>query len=76
MLASQLMRRAYRLLFTFYPCRADGASTAFEVVELADDEAALGRASRVLTDHPSAVTVVIWQGERQVGSVAREGAPA
>ena len=64
------------MLFTFYPCRADGASTAFETFELADDEAALGRARRVLADHASAATVVIWQGERQVGLVVREDAPA
>jgi hypothetical protein len=64
------------LLFTFYPCRADGASTAFETYELADDAAALARARRVLADHPSAATVVIWQGERQVGLVARETASA
>lgn len=58
-------------LFTFYPCLANGSSTAFETFEEAGDDAALERATRVLADHRSAVEVVIWQGERRVGAVAR-----
>lgn len=64
------------LLFTFYPCRQDGASLAFETFELPDEAAALVRAERVLADHPSAVQVVVWAGERQVGAVARDTTPA
>lgn len=58
-------------LFTFYPCRADGSSTAFETFEEDGDTPALARAERVLSEHPSAVEVVIWQGERRVGAVSR-----
>lgn len=62
-------------LFTFYPCRSDGSSPAFESLECRDDEDALLRARRVLDDHLSAVEVVIWQGERQVGAVSRVSNP-
>ena len=58
-------------LFTFYPCRADGSSTAFETFECDDDTGALTRAQRVLAEHLSSVEVVVWQGERQVGVIAR-----
>lgn len=58
-------------LFTFYPCRRDGSSTAFETFEQPDDSFALLRAQQVLREHPSAVEVVVWQGERRVGSVGR-----
>jgi hypothetical protein len=58
-------------LFTFYPCRPDGSSPAFETIECLDDAEALVRARRVLADHLSAVEVVIWQGERQVGALSR-----
>lgn len=63
-------------LFTFYPCRADGSSTAFETHECADDTDAATRARRVLTEHPSSVEVVVWQGERRVGAVTRQALPA
>jgi hypothetical protein len=63
-------------LFTFYPCRRDGSSTAFETFEQPDDAAALVRARRVLAEHASAVEVVVWQGERCVGAVARVADPA
>ena len=63
-------------LFTFYPCRADGSSTAFQTLECPDDEQALLFAHRVLEEHQSSVEVVVWQGERQVGSVARTALPA
>jgi hypothetical protein len=58
-------------LFTFYPCRPDGSSTAFETLECPDDANALKRARQVLEEHLSSVEVVIWQGERRVGAVAR-----
>lgn len=63
-------------LFTFYPCRRDGSSTAFETFEQPGDDAALERAHQVLREHLSAVEVVVWQGERRVGAVQRLGAPA
>lgn len=58
-------------LFTFYPCRADGSSTAFETLECSDDAGALERARRVLEEHRSSVEVIIWQGERRVGALVR-----
>lgn len=61
-------------LFTFYPCRRDGSSTAFETFEHATDGEALQRARRVLAEHASAVEVVVWQGERRVGAVDRTAA--
>lgn len=63
-------------LFTFYPCRKDGSSTAFETFEQGSDDDALERAGQVLREHASAVEVVIWQGERRVGAVQRLGADA
>jgi hypothetical protein len=63
-------------LFTFYPCRKDGSSTAFETFEQYSDDDALERAGQVLREHASAVEVVIWQGERRVGAVQRLGADA
>lgn len=63
-------------LFTFYPCRSDGSSAAFESIECRDDDAARARARRVLDDHLSAVEVVIWQGERRVGALSRVADPA
>ena len=58
-------------LFTFYPCRPDGSSTAFEALEQPHEAAALARAQHVLREHPSAVEVIVWQGERRIGAVAR-----
>jgi hypothetical protein len=58
-------------LFTFYPCRKDGFSTAFESLELLNDAGAIVRARKVLHEHPSADSVVIWQGERRVGAIDR-----
>ena len=63
-------------LFTFYPCRADGSSTAFQTFECPDDPQALAYARRVLDEHLSSVEVVVWQGERRVGAVARTALPA
>jgi hypothetical protein len=63
-------------LFTFFPCRPDGSATAFETFEEPHDIAALARAERVLREHSSAVEVVVWQGERRIGAVARVAHPA
>jgi hypothetical protein len=57
------------LLFTFYLYRPDGSSIAFESFELIDDARAMVQARKVLFEHPSAVQVEIWSGERQVGVV-------
>ena len=61
-------------IYTFYPRRADGASNAFDAADLAGDEQARAFAERVLRRHASAVEVVIWLGERQVGRVSRTAA--
>ena len=58
-------------LFTFYPCKADGTSSSFEMLECPDDARALIAARQVLDEHASAVEVVVWQEERRVGSVAQ-----
>lgn len=63
-------------LFTFYPCRADGSSIAFETFECHDDERALHTAQQVLREHRSSVEVVVWQGERRVGSISQVVNPA
>lgn len=63
-------------LYSFYPCRSDGSSAAFETIECRDEAHALVRARRVLDEHLSAVEVVIWHGELKVGAVGRVADPA
>lgn len=58
-------------LFSFYPYRADGSSCGIETFDLEDDLQALTRARDVLADHQSCAEVVVWQGERRVGAIAR-----
>jgi hypothetical protein len=58
-------------IYTFYPHRADGASNAFDAADLVGDAQAYDFARRVLSKHASAVEVVIWLGEREVGRVCR-----
>jgi type IV pilus biogenesis protein CpaD/CtpE len=58
-------------IYTFYPRRADGGSSAFDAMELRDDDQARAFADRVLAAHASAVEVAIWAGEREVGHVSR-----
>lgn len=58
-------------LYTFYPCRLDDASLAFESYELQDDDQAAIRGDVILTQHPSAAFVVVWSGDRKVCSVDR-----
>ena len=62
-------------IYTFYPRKADGASSAFDAMELRNDAQARAFARRVLDQHASAVEVSIWAGEREVGRVTR-AAPA
>lgn len=62
-------------LFTFYAYRSDGASSALEMHEQADDRDALRRARRVLDEHASAAEVVVWHGERRIGAVDRVTGP-
>lgn len=53
-------------LYTFYPCKADGASDTFVSFELLDDAEAHVRALHILDQHPTAMSVVAWAGERKV----------
>ena len=62
-------------VFTFYPCRPDGAAASFEAFELDSDDAARERALRMLERHPSCAYVVAWQGDRQVHVETRRAAP-
>ena len=60
------------MMYEFYPCRPDGSSIAFDIVECPNDAAARIVAGKILERHDSAVEVVFWAGERRVGVVARE----
>jgi hypothetical protein len=62
------------MIYTFLPCRADGSSLAFDLVECDDDAVARGVAERILRRHDSAVEVVFWTGERRAGAVSRQPA--
>lgn len=68
-------------LYTFYPRLKDGASLTFDAVELDDDEAAVDHSRLVLSEHPSAYQVMVWDGDRRVcrverGRVAAQGSSA
>lgn len=53
-------------LYTFYPCKEDGSSTAIEAYFLeADDNTALF-ALKVMAEHPSCAFVSVWQDARPV----------
>ena len=53
-------------IYTFYPCRADGAPTTFEAIELRDDFEAQGHVARLLRQHPTCAFVTVWSGDRTV----------
>lgn len=57
--------------YTFYPMGADGVATTFECENLPSDADAMVHAEKVLDQHSSAQTVVIWQGEREVFTLPR-----
>ena len=52
--------------YTYFPYLAGGAGLTFEAVELADDDAAVAQALKVLTDHGSAVEVEIWREDQLI----------
>lgn len=58
-------------IYTLYPSLADGSSISFVALDLAGDDQARQAAEALLPQHASAVEVVIWHGERRVGSVER-----
>lgn len=60
--------------YTFFPHLKGGACLTFTAQGLEDDAAAMGHAALVLVEHPSAREVVVWEGERRVGSHSRSAA--
>jgi PAS domain S-box-containing protein len=60
-------------IYTFYCCRPDGASTAFEAHDLRSDKAAREKAAELLESHASSERVVAWLGDREVFTVSRTG---
>ena len=61
------------MLYTLYPCKTDGASQTFDVVELSGDQSARDEAERMLADHSSCAYVAVWLGDRPVLTVHRRG---
>lgn len=61
-------------LYTFYPHKPDGSATTFEAHELACDRTAIDRAAELLNEYINSHTVVVWEGDRQVGVKGREPA--
>lgn len=60
-------------MYTFFCRQPDGASTAFQTHELATDGLASGLAQKLLLAHRSASHIEVWDGERLVRTVVREG---
>lgn len=58
-------------LYTFYPTLANGLCDTFQSVQLDGDDSVAEWALRVLGDHPSAKTVVVYCGPRKVLTRAR-----
>jgi len=62
-------------MYTFYCCRPDGDAPSFEAHELASDEAAAREAARLIEQHASCSHVIVFEGEREVATHHRAGAP-
>lgn len=58
------------LTYTFFPRLESGLSLTFTAMGLHDAEA-MGYAALVLTEHPSADEVVVYEGDRRVGAQSR-----
>jgi hypothetical protein len=63
--------RAEMPLYTFYPCQSDGCSTTWLCAELEDDKAAIAYAHGALAAHPSAVSISVFEGDRDVARATR-----
>ena len=61
-------------LYCFYPCAPNGLASTFETAEFETDAEAAIHAQRVLDDHLSAASVVVWCGNRKV--LTREQTPS
>lgn len=59
-------------MYTFHMCNADNSSGTFEAFELEADSDTYPRAGRLLTEHPSAIYVSVWEGDRPVLIRSRE----
>lgn len=57
--------------YLFYPYRADGVALSFEAMQLPSDDDALARAARVLEEHATAASIVVWRGDRLLHRVSR-----
>lgn len=57
--------------YIFYPYRADGVALSFEAMRLPSDEDARVRAGLVLDEHPTATSIVVWQGDRVLHRLSR-----
>lgn len=62
-------------LYTFYPNRPDGSSSAFVALEMANDATAQDAAAGMLGEYASCVAVDIWLDDRLVATV-RQNHPA
>ena len=58
-------------LYCFYPCAPNGLASTFETAEFETDAEAAVHAQRVLDDHLSAASVVVWCGNRTAESNCR-----
>ena len=59
------------ITYLFYPRLIDGSALTFEAIDLSSDAEAMREARHVLSGHPSAVEVAVWDGERKVGRTTR-----
>jgi hypothetical protein len=57
-------------LYLFYPRHEDGSLFTFEAHNCSDDDEAMARAEQVLRAHDSSVEVVVWLGDRRIGSAS------
>jgi hypothetical protein len=59
-------------LYTFYPCRSDGAALCFEWFELESDASALARTAELFSRHKTSTFITVWHADRLVCSVPRD----
>lgn len=59
-------------LYTFDCRRANGSPICLELHELSSDERALAWAGKLLAEHLTCSRIEVFEGERLVGTVARE----
>src|SRR5262245_33294746 len=57
--------------YMFDVIRGDGIAQTWDCAEVGDDTAALDYAEKVLEEHPSAVGVSVFQGDRHVGEISQ-----